>query len=331
MFLDDRLFHTQAHRGIPEVRLSPSHALRGRRWIGRLLFACLLLAACSPESPLDTEASGASPSPSGSPSPVPGTPTQTPHPTPTATAVPSPNPTPTVQPTEAWILRGPGALEVPILLYHRILPDEPPSRYTIEPDTFGGQMAYLERLGCQTITLSQMRQAILSGAELPPHAVILTFDDGNEDNFTYAFPIMQRYGFTGTAYLVANRIGSEGFLSRAELREMIAAGWEIGSHSMTHSDLTLLDRSEWRREILDSRLKLERELDVEVESFAYPFGSFIPDLAGVIEKFGYHTGMGLGKSDVHDIGTIYYLQRLEVLGSMDLDEFAELVDGCGEP
>jgi peptidoglycan/xylan/chitin deacetylase (PgdA/CDA1 family) len=191
-------------------------------------------------------------------------------------------------------------------------------------------MAYLESLGCQTITLSQLRHAILSGADLPPHAVILTFDDGNEDNFTYAFPIMQQIGFSGTAYLVANRINAEGFLSSAELKEMIAAGWEIGSHSMTHSDLTQLDRSEWRREILDSRLTLERELGVEVDSFAYPFGSFIPDLASVIEKFGYRTGMGLGKSDTHDIGTIYYLQRLEVLGSMDLDEFAELVDGCGE-
>lgn len=314
--------------GPPPGRVEVLQSLRSMGW---LLMLSLLLVGCQVENPVEEAASASQSNPTNSPMPAPSTSTQTPRPTSTHTAVPSPSPTPTVRPTETWILRGPGALEVPILLYHRILPDEPPSRYTIAPDTFERQMAYLESLGCQTIRLSQLWEGVVSGAELPPHAVILTFDDGNADNYSFAFPIMQRFGFSGTAYLVANRIGAEGYLSTAELKEMISAGWEIGSHSMTHSNLTQVVRSEWRREVLESRLKLERELDVEVESFAYPFGSFMPDLAGVIEKFGYRTGMGLGTGTVHDLDTIYYLQRLEVLGSMDLDAFGELVDGCGEP
>jgi peptidoglycan/xylan/chitin deacetylase (PgdA/CDA1 family) len=190
-------------------------------------------------------------------------------------------------------------------------------------------MAYLASAGCQTIQPSQLREAMLNGLELPPHPIMLTFDDGNEDNYSYAFPIMQEYGFSGTAYLVANRLGAEGFLSVPQLQEMIAAGWEIGSHSMTHADLTQVARSQWRKEVLESRLKLERELEVEVDSFAFPFGSFVPDLARVIENFGYRTGMGLGKGDVHDLSTVYYLQRIEILGSMDLEDFKALVDGCG--
>jgi peptidoglycan/xylan/chitin deacetylase (PgdA/CDA1 family) len=294
-----------------------------------LLAMGLSLAACGGGEPVEADDFNARTTPSGATVRPTGTPTNTEAPPATETPSPEPSPTPTVTPTPKWIRQGPGSIQVPILLYHRVRPDEPPSRYTIPPDVFSDQMAHLASLGCQTIQPAQLREAVLNGLELPPRPIILTFDDGNEDNYTYAFPIMQEYGFSGTAYLVANRLDAEGFLSMTQLQEMIAAGWEIGSHSMTHADLTQVERSQWRREVLESKLKLERELGVEVTSFAFPFGSFVPDLARVIENFGYRTGMGLGRSNVHDLRTIYYLQRIEILGSMELEDFETLVEDCG--
>jgi peptidoglycan/xylan/chitin deacetylase (PgdA/CDA1 family) len=80
-----------------------------------------------------------------------------------------------------------------------------------------------------------------------------------------------------------------------------------------------------RQEILESRLRLEKEIGVDVRSFAYPFGTFTKTLAQKIENYGYRTGVGLGKNSLHDLNSIYYLSRWEILGSMTIDEFETLL------
>jgi peptidoglycan/xylan/chitin deacetylase (PgdA/CDA1 family) len=220
---------------------------------------------------------------------------------------------------------GPGGVEVPILLYHRIEPDPSSNFYRMDTGTFESQLKYLSAHGYHTITTAQLRQAILEGISLPPRPIIITFDDGNVDNFEFAYPLMQKYGFTGTAYIVANRLDSEGYLSKEQLQELAAAGWEIGSHSMTHLDLANATPQQLRREILESRLRLEDEIGVDVRSFAYPFGTFTKTLAQKIENYGYRTGVGLGKNAIHDLNSIYYLSRWEIHGTMTIDEFETLL------
>lgn len=218
-------------------------------------------------------------------------------------------------------------MDIPILLYHHVHPDPPSLNYWVDVDIFEDQMQALSQRGYHTITPTQLRQAILQGLQLPPKTVIITFDDGNQDNYEYAFPIMQKYGFIGAIYIVANRLSAEGFLSAEQLQELAAAGWEIGSHSMTHTDLADVAANKLREEILDSRLRLEREIGVEVRSFAYPFGSFVSALGSNVENYGYRTAMGLGKKTLHDLNTIYYLDRITIYGTMTLGEFEALLDG----
>ena len=218
-------------------------------------------------------------------------------------------------------------MEIPILLYHHVHPDPPSLDYWIDVENFEDQMQILSDLGYHTVTPTQLRQAILQGLQLPQKPVIITFDDGNEDNYEYAFPIMQKFGFIGVAYIVANRIGADGFLSAEQLKEIAAAGWEIGSHSMTHTDLADVTPVELREELLDSRLRLEREIGVEVRSFAYPFGSFVSTLGSKVENYGYRTAMGLGKKTLHDQNTLYYLDRITIHGTMTLEEFVSLFNG----
>jgi peptidoglycan/xylan/chitin deacetylase (PgdA/CDA1 family) len=219
-------------------------------------------------------------------------------------------------------------VEAPILLYHHVEPTPSSLLYGINTETFENHLSYLSAHGYHTINLAQLRQAILDGLLLPPQPVIITFDDGNVDNYDYAFPIMQKYGFTGTVYIVANRLASEGYLSIEQLQELAAAGWEIGSHSMTHLDLANAPAEQLRQEIIGSRLHLEKEIGVDVLSFAYPFGAFTSTLGKKVENYGYRTGVGLGKNSTHDPGTIYYLSRSVILGTMTMDDFKIIL---GEP
>ena len=248
-------------------------------------------------------------------------------PPPTLTPSPTSSPPPSITPTATWSVVGPGEVQIPILLYHHVHPDPPSLNYWIDTENFEDQMRILSDLGHHTVTPTQLRQAILKGLQLPLKPVIITFDDGNEDNYEYAFPIMQKFGFIGTAYIVANRLGADGFLSTEQLKEMAAAGWEIGSHSMTHADLADATATKLREELLDSRLRLEREIGVEVRSFSYPFGSFVSTLGSKVENYGYRTAMGLGKKTLHDLNTIYYLDRITIHGTVTLEEFITLFNG----
>lgn len=300
--------------------------LKKSSWI--YLTLTIALTACS-GSTIPNPATTTPPLPT---SPIPTIIDQENDPTPplTLTSSPTSTPSPSLTPTATWSIVGPGEVEIPILLYHHVHPDPPSHNYWIDAENFEDQMQVLSDLGYHTVTPTQLRQAILQGLQLPPKPVIITFDDGNEDNYGYAFPIMQKFGFIGAVYIVANRLSADGFLSAEQLKEMAAAGWEIGSHSMTHADLAEVTANKLREEILDSRLHLEREIGVEVRSFAYPFGSFVSALGTKVENYGYRTAMGLGKKTLHDLNTIYYLDRITIYGTMTLEEFGALLNGLNK-
>jgi hypothetical protein len=126
--------------------------------------------------------------------------------------------TPPPSPTSTWVAQGPGNVVVPILLYHWIAvsPTDGPnytSPYYVKPEVFDEQMKLLHDWGYQTITIDMLLSAINEGAELPPRPMLITFDDGHLNNYTAAFPIMQKYGFTGILYIVGNYIGIDDYLN----------------------------------------------------------------------------------------------------------------------
>ncbi|MBN2045514.1 MAG: polysaccharide deacetylase family protein [Anaerolineales bacterium] len=262
-----------------------------------------------------------------SPSPMP---TKTPPPTSTSTITPAPSatviPSVTAVPTPTWSIAGPGEVQALILLYHHVDPEKPATRYSynVHPEMFAQQMQLLDDLGYQTITASQLITAIREGALLPPRPVVITFDDGNLSVYQSAFPIMQAHGFFGVNYVVASWLGAQGYLGAQELTEMRAAGWEVGSHSYTHRDLTL-DHSLAYGEIYQSRERIYDVLEIHVDTFAYPFGSIDPYLGDRTRKWGYSGAMGLGKSTTHSLNSLFYLQRIEVYGDYDLDDFIKLL------
>lgn len=243
---------------------------------------------------------------------------------PTASPTPEATDTSTPIPASQWYVQGPGEVVVPILLYHHIDISPSDNFYYLSPDEFEKQMYLLHAWGYTTISVELLARAIETGAALPPRPVILTFDDGTISTFTNAFPIIQKYNFTGISYVVYNYIGGVNYMSADQIRTLAAAGWEVGSHSLSHVDLTKNPDRE-RDEIVESRKRLQSLLDLPILSFAYPFGLSDRSSVDYVRFAGYRAAMGLGNGSLQSNRNLFYLRRMEVNRSMDLTAFASLL------
>jgi peptidoglycan/xylan/chitin deacetylase (PgdA/CDA1 family) len=255
-------------------------------------------------------------------------------PTGTATALPLPSSTPTasVAPTPTWVVQGPGAVKVPILMYHHVEVAPAQSPYRVSAARFEDELRLLSAWEYTSIPTSMLIDAITKGASLPPRPVIITFDDANEDNYTTAFPIMQKYGFTGVLYVPYDAIGAVNYLTADQIKEMAAAGWEIGSHTLSHPDLEGLDDQRLRAEIVDSRKMLTQLLGVPIITFAYPFAIVSEAAVDYVRFAGYSAAMDAkGYTADQGLGNLYALQREEIRGSETAKTFIRFLPWMGDP
>lgn len=291
-----------------------------KKILALLLGVSILLAGCNGFAPAATPTASetATPLPSTSTATV----TQTSTITPTFTVTPTPTPT--------WVVQGPGSVQVPILMYHHIAVSPIGSRYYVPPDRFEDELKLLHNWGYTTITTSMLVRAITQGASLPPRPIILTFDDSNEDNYTNAFPIMKKYGFTGVLYVVVEYINTANYLTVDQIKEMAAAGWEVGSHTETHPNL--MNSSSVRYEIVQSKIDLEKMLGVPILTFAYPFGDVGNTAVSYIHFANYIAAMGAtGFTADQGPGNLFVLQRCEIKGWDDARSITRFLPWQGDP
>lgn len=260
----------------------------------------------------------ATPVPTATETPVPPTETSTPTLTPTMIKTATPASTP----TQVWVTRGPGIVHCTILLYHHVAISPIESQYYIHPENFALQMKALDEWGFTPIPLSLLVKAINEGAKLPQRPVVISFDDGRLDIYENAFPIMQEYGFVGVFYILGGGLEEKNLVGVEELQEMAAAGWEIGSHSYSHADLSKLDEDTSYREVVGSRHALEEALELPIKSFAYPFGTITQIAGEQVHTAGYESAVGLGYTDQQGPGNLFYLQRRPISWDYDLKRFA---------
>jgi peptidoglycan/xylan/chitin deacetylase (PgdA/CDA1 family) len=293
--------------------------------ISILLIGIFTLTGCNIHQAVSSAAPAAitsNPQPTDTIETIPYTATTTP--TPTITPSPTPPPpthTPSLTPTPTWVYNEPGQVVAPILLYHHVNGVNPNSRYTVSIANFQDQMTALYEQGYTAITISTLLDALLYGAELPAKPVVITFDDGHHSVYDHAFPIMNEYGFPGVFYIVANRINNiNDFVNVETLKTMLDAGWEIGSHSYTHLDITK-DHASAPLEVGQSKLALEKALGTDIRTFAYPYGEVDPFVANAVSNFAYKAGMGLGVSKTHTWANVFYLNRIEIYGDTTLEDF----------
>ncbi|MGD0576349.1 MAG: polysaccharide deacetylase family protein [Anaerolineales bacterium] len=278
-----------------------------------------------------------SPTPSWAP-----TPSETteilPTPTPTLLATPSPDATLQAVLCAPPPVYSPGRhqLLAPILLYHHVgeeqlqSGDESTSRYDVTPADFKAELEMLQELGYHTVRVSQIAAALLGQGTLPQRPIAISFDDGWVDEFQTIFPLLQENGDVGTFYIPSTYPGAPGTVTWADLKEMASAGMEIGSHSRTHGHLASMAHTQAWAEVRLSKVDLEKALGVTVDTFAYPYGEFSPDLGRMVSEAGYHAAVGLGPSPLQGLDNIFYLNRIEVQGSESLAAFLKILPWRGE-
>ena len=194
----------------------------------------------------------------------------------------------------AWLHPAQGVL---VLEYHHIADrvDDPEGalveRYYVPSADFAAQLDYLKAEGYETITMLEFSKAAKGKGTLPKKPLILTFDDGYEDNYTVALPLLEERGMKGEVYMVTNFIGKKGYLTWSELRDMQQRGIEIGCHTADHLPLVGLSRAEQEDQVRLSKLLLEWNGIKTVFSFSYPNGSCNEEIAALLRDSNYLTAV----------------------------------------
>lgn len=213
----------------------------------------------------------------------------------------------------------------PILYYHSVA-RETGNELRMPPEEFDKQMAYLKDKGYQSVSLRQLYEAAYRGGILPEKSVVITFDDGYEDNYTNAFPILKKYGYTATVFMVTSYIDGEGFLSGSQLKELTAGGWEIESHTVTHPDLTSARAADVADELKSSKEQLENELGKTVNFFAYPYGNFNNNVIQALQDAGYLLAVTTERGWASDEEDAWHVQRVYCYATMGMGEFSRRME-----
>ena len=178
---------------------------------------------------------------------------------------------------------------VPILMYHVIAdprPGAPWPQLYVSPGEFEAQVAWLARNGFAAVTLSEVWRNWHHGGRLPRQPVVLTFDDGYRSVATKALPVLSRRGWPAVLNLKVGNL-EPGSFTESDVRRLLAAGWELGAHTITHPDLRTLGAAALEREVAGSRRELRRRFGVPVDFFCYPAGRYDSRVIASVRRAGF--------------------------------------------
>lgn len=177
-------------------------------------------------------------------------------------------------------------LHVPILEYHRVVPlaqagDSLPG-LTMPPEIFDAQMAALHKAGWNTITLAALAHDLAAGTRPPARTFVVTVDDGWWDSYDYVYSTLQKYGYVATFFVIAGRIGRPNFMGPSQIRALLAAGNEIGDHTVTHAVLTAAVPKTLTWEIDAGAATIAEVSGRWPETLAYPHGKADPAVMAAV-------------------------------------------------
>lgn len=246
---------------------------------------------------------------------TPPTPTATETATPTITPTFTNTPTATIAPTATLIQHAAGEAEVLILFYNDVASNAQEDPYYqweaesyVPSAEFEQQVRILSELGYQTITLSQLVTVLLEGGELPEKPVMFTFDSTKLGQYVNAFPILTKYGMIGNLMLDGSQVDTKNCLNSEQVKEMMAAGWEIGATG---------------QDIGQTKAQLQALFDVEILVYSYPGGILDAEgkmYARVSENL-YRAAFGKQHFTKQTINTLFYLGRYEIMKGLSYTDF----------
>lgn len=224
--------------------------------------------------------------------------------------------------------------KVPVLTYHSI--DASGSIVSVAPEVFRRQMSFLSEAGYNAISVNDLIASLIGKKPTSPKTVALTFDDGFQNFYTTAFPILEQCGFKATVFLVTDFCGKTNdwadnppqlppskLLSWREIKELNRCGIEFGAHTRTHPYLTRISATEATREIVESKAMIEDSLGTAATSFAYPYGRFNRSVRQIAEKT-YQSACSTNLGKAEQTSDFFALERLDAYYLSNPKIFASL-------
>ena len=211
--------------------------------------------------------------------------------------------------------------QVNTFIYHRFDENRYPST-NISTDIFTQQLEYVKAQGIEVISLGEVVKRLTNGEELPAHAVSFCVDDAFRSLYDVGMPIIRQYGIPLTLFVNTAAVGTHGYLSWQELKELAAEGVEIGNHTDTHAYLVELKptetASQWkqrvREDILRAQKLFEENLGSKPTLFAYPYGEYSPAVVEIIKDLGFSAAFAQQSGVIYSAHNLYNLARFPMGG-----------------
>ncbi len=207
---------------------------------------------------------------------------------------------------------------VPVLMYHSVDENWKESKLSVSPESFRRQMEFLVKNKYNIVSLHKIKELRESGKPIPYKTVAITFDDGYENNYTNAFPIMKEHNIPAAIFVVLNKIGREGYLTWPQIEEMAENNIEIGSHTLSECYLPdIKDEARLKREIYDSRRILKKRIPQAGDFIAYCSGGFNKNIRQIVIDSGYDGACATNPGKDYPDDDIYAIKRLRISRTSD--------------
>lgn len=204
--------------------------------------------------------------------------------------------------------------DIPALNYHKV--DNYHHALSIPPGEFEEQIKYLHDNGYHSINPDDLVANIKYGNALPDKPILITFDDGYADNYSNAYPILKKYNFTATIFIITNMVGKDPrFVTWEQVREMQESGFVFASHTVNHLPLTNLPADQIENELVQSRDEITQQLGVTPKYFAYPTGAYNLQIEDIVRKTGYTAAFTIRYGQDGPKSDLYALERIPIFKS----------------
>lgn len=216
---------------------------------------------------------------------------------------------------------------VPILMYHHVriyqnTEDKIGLNLSVSPDIFERQLRFLESNNYQSITFSQMIEGYKGNFKIAKDKkpIIITFDDGYDNAYTNAYPILKKHNFSAVFYIITAQIGQSERMTKNQIIDLDKNDMTIASHTKSHPDLNNLDSDSNTDQLINSKQTLESILGHAISNFCYPAGKYNDSVISILKTAGYITAVTT-KYGISDTGSsLYELPRIRVQNSTNLEK-----------
>lgn len=204
---------------------------------------------------------------------------------------------------------------VAVLNYHQIN-DVDENALTVKVKDFEDQMRYLSENGYNAITPKEMAEALKNNEPFPDKTVIITFDDGYQDNYENAYPILKKYNLKATIFVITDFVSLyPNYITWDEAKEMQNSGViDLESHTMDHLNLLKIDKNEARLQLAGSKMWLEKHLKKPIKFIAYPEGDFNEDIKNMLKDLEYEGAFTVNYGLVSKDSDPFEMPRVAIFG-----------------